>query len=69
MAVGAKGVNNKAWRTLRQIKWHQWARLVAVLVLADQAAGTLTALPSSEAIILACIGALFAPVPTEKREQ
>ena len=47
-------------------RWHTSARIIAALVLVDQAIG-LTSIPSSEAIVVACVGALFAPVPTEKR--
>lgn len=53
-------------RRFAALKWHHWMRLVAGLILADQAVGTLSALPSDTAIVVACIGALFAPVPSEK---
>lgn len=66
MAVGGKG--KKICRKLRLIRWHQWARGIAFLVLMDQALGTLSGIPSSEAIVVACIGALFAPVPVERRD-
>lgn len=55
------------WK-LRRIRWHQWARAVAAILLFDQALGTITGIPTSEAIIVACIGALFAPVPVERRD-
>lgn len=55
------------WTSLRHFRWHQWARVIAAMVLADQALGPITSIPSSEAIIVACIGALFAPIPTEKK--
>jgi hypothetical protein len=54
-------------KRLRQFRWHQWARIVAALILLDQALGTLTGIPSDSAIVIACIGALFAPVPTERK--
>ena len=57
------------WHMLRQKQWHWWARIVAGMVLLDQAIGPLSGIPSSEAIVVACIGALFAPVPSEKRDR
>lgn len=57
----------RSWTKLLHMRWHQWARLIAGVVLADQMLGPLTSLPSSEAIVVACIGALFAPVPVEKK--
>jgi hypothetical protein len=54
------------WKKLRLTRWHQSARVLAALVLLDQALGPLTAIPQSEAIVVACIGALFAPIPTER---
>lgn len=63
------GGGRKAWTTLRHTRWHQWARLTAAVVLLDQALGTISGIPSSEAIVVAAIGALFAPVPAERREE
>lgn len=48
-------------------RWHTSARIIAGLVLLDQAL-SITTIPSSEAIVVACIGALFAPIPTSRRE-
>lgn len=56
-----------SWTKLLQLRWHQWARLVATALLADQALGTVTGIPSDSAIVIACIGALFAPVPSERK--
>lgn len=59
----------KVWRTmerLRRLRWTGWARLVAGLVLLDQAIGPITHLPSAEGIVIVCIGVLFAPVPAER---
>jgi hypothetical protein len=42
--------------------------VIAVLLLVDQAVGVVTAIPPSEAIVVVCLGALFAPVPAEKTE-
>lgn len=46
--------------------WHWIVRVVAAFVLLDQATG-LTQIPSSEGIVIACLGAMFAPMPKEKR--
>lgn len=67
MGAADKGVVRGAWKKLRRIKWHQWARIIAIALLADQLVGTVSALPGSEAIVLACIGALFAPIPVERQ--
>lgn len=61
------GRARKLWLKVRAIKWHQYARGVAALVLLDQWLGPLGGIPPSEAIVVACIGALFAPVPVERR--
>ena len=63
-----EGKGKALCRKLRRIRWHQWARGIAALVLLDQALGTLSGIPPSEAIVVACIGALFAPVPAERRD-
>ena len=57
----------KTWTKLRQFRWHQYARVAAALVLLDQAIGPVTGIPSSEAVVVACIGALFAPVPAVRK--
>lgn len=64
---GAKRGALKTWQTLRRIRWHQNARLLAALVLLDQAIGPLSTIPSSEAVVVVALGALFAPIPTEKK--
>lgn len=51
------------WRAARSLRWHQWARIIALLFLAEQWWDLSPAIPSSEGILIACIGALFAPVP------
>lgn len=56
----------RIWRKLQHMQWHQGARLAAALILADQAIGPLSGIPSSEAITVACIGALFAPIPVSR---
>lgn len=56
------------WNTVRRTQWHQWGRLVAALILLDQWVGPLGSIPSSEAIIVVALGALFAPVPVERRK-
>jgi hypothetical protein len=56
------------WKKLLRLRWHQYARIVAVTVLLDQALGPVTSIPQSEGVVLACIAALFAPVPAEKKE-
>ena len=63
------GEGKRLWKKLRRIHWHQWARGVAALLLLDQALGAPSGMPSSEAIIVASIGALFAPVPQERRQE
>lgn len=60
----------RAWiRLLMQRPWHFWMRVLALLMLGDQAAGTITALPKSEAVIIVLLGALFAPIPVERRRK
>lgn len=54
---------------LRRWRWHQWARLTAFLIILDQLSPPPDLLPVSEGIIVACIAALFAPVPVEKRDK
>jgi hypothetical protein len=54
---------------LHRWRWHELVRLIAGLLLLDQLLGAPSGAPSSEAIIVACIGALFAPVPTERRAE
>jgi len=49
-------------------RWHESARAIAAMVLLDQAL-TLTSIPSSEGIVVACIAALFAPIPVERRKE
>lgn len=66
-ALVAGNKESKEW-TPRLPRWHETARIIAALVIVDQAA-SLTSIPTSEAIVVACIGALFAPVPTEKRRR
>lgn len=57
------------WKRTRQLRWHQWARIIALMILLDQTKFIPgEALAPSEGIILACIAALFAPVPVEKKE-
>lgn len=51
------------------MRWHHWGRIVASLVLLDQTLGPVTSLPDSEAIVVLALGALFAPVPTERRRE
>lgn len=55
-------------KKLSCIKWHQWGRLVAILTLVDQFAGPLGSIPSSEAIVVVALGALFAPVPSHTKK-
>jgi hypothetical protein len=52
---------------LRNTHWHQWARILAAGILADQWIGPLGGIPSSEAIVIVALGAIFAPVPAERR--
>lgn len=56
----------KLWTKLHQIRWHQFARTVAALVLLDQWSGPLGGIPSDPAIVIVCLGAIFAPVPSER---
>lgn len=65
MGVVTKGLRY-LWPSLLHIKWHQTARLVAFLILIDQAVGPVTHLPPSEGIVVVALGVLFAPVPAEK---
>jgi hypothetical protein len=60
------GKEIRAWRH-KLPRWHTSARIVAALVLLDQWASLGSSIPSSEAIVVACIGAMFAPIPTEKK--
>lgn len=55
------------WNVFTRLKWHQSARLVAALVLLDQWVGPLGGIPSSEAVVVVALGAIFAPVPSEKK--
>lgn len=57
------------WLILLRMRWHHWGRIVASLVLLDQALGPITAMPDSEAVVVLALGALFAPVPTERRRE
>lgn len=59
-------MGTKLWNVVRHLKWHQWARVIAVLALFDQWAGPFGAIPSDIAVVIVALGALFAPVPTEK---
>lgn len=63
--MGTKGIK-ALWDRFLWMKWHQAARLIAVLILLDQWLGPLGGIPSSEGIVVVCLGVLFAPVPTEK---
>lgn len=56
----------RLWTRLQHTKWHQFARLTAALVLLDQWLGPLGGIPSSEAIVVVCLGAIFAPVPSSR---
>jgi hypothetical protein len=66
--VDAAGKEKMKWTRILHWRWHQYARVIAVLLLVDQAVGVVTAIPPSEAIVVVCLGALFAPVPAEKTE-
>lgn len=57
----------KLWIRLLLRPWHFWVRIIAGALLVDQVVGTVSALPRSEAIVVACIGALFAPIPIQKQ--
>ena len=59
----------KPWKKLHTIRWHMGARIVAVLVLLDQYIGPLGGIPASEAIVVVCLGALFAPVPSSREKE
>lgn len=55
------------WTRARKLRWHYVMRGIALFVLLDQLSGTwLTAAPKDTAIIVASLGALFAPLPKEK---
>lgn len=55
------------WSRSRKPRWHQIIRGVALFVLFDQLTGTwLTAAPRDPGIVVAALGALFAPLPKEK---
>jgi hypothetical protein len=41
---------------------------MAALILLDQWLGPLGSIPSSEAVVVVALGALFAPVPVERRK-
>jgi hypothetical protein len=53
------------WARIRNLRWHQWARVVAIAVLMDQMLGPLSNLPSDTTIVVVALGALFAPIPTK----
>lgn len=57
------------WRHRPHLAWHQSVRLVAALVLVDQALGPITHIPSSEGIVIVALGVLFAPIPAEKAKR
>lgn len=67
MAADEGAKRGSMWTRLKLIRWHQSARFLAALVLLDQAVGPLTTIPSSEAIVVVALGALFAPIPIEKK--
>lgn len=54
---------------MRNLKWHEWLRVVAALVLLEQAYEALVLgllLGEHPALVIAAIGAFAAPVPVEK---
>lgn len=53
--------------SIQRWKWHRWARVIALLLLAEQWWDLSSAIPSSEGIVIACIGAFFAPVAVSER--
>jgi len=56
--------------TILHWKWHQWARVIALLGLIDQATGPFSTIPSSEALVIALFAALCAPpVGTKPKEE
>jgi hypothetical protein len=63
------GGGNKWMFRLRKLRWHQWARIVALLVLFDQLSVPPQLLAQDTAIVVVALGALFAPVPAEKATQ
>lgn len=58
----------RLWTKLLCIKWHQFARGIAVLVLVDQWLGPVGGIPPSEAIVVVALGAIFAPVPSSHKK-
>lgn len=55
------------WTRTHRPQWHHFVRLLALLEFMDQLAGPITSMPSSEGIAIACLGALFAPLPKERK--
>ncbi len=49
--------------------WHYFVRAVALLEFIDQLLGPISSMPSSEGIAIACLGALFAPLPKERKNE
>lgn len=66
MAVADENGLVMLWTKIQSLKWHQWARIVALMVLLDQMLGPISNLPSDATIIVVALGALFAPVPAER---
>lgn len=64
---GSKG--EMVWILPQRMRWHHWGRLIAGAILLDQWLGPLGSIPSSEAIVVVALGALFAPVPVERRQE
>ena len=62
-------MRDRVWIKLLHMKWHQFARLLAALVLLDQWIGPLGSIPSSEAIVVVCLGAIFAPVASSRKRE
>lgn len=68
MVEGANFGSRDIWIKIRHMHWHQWGRGVAILVLLDQWLGPLGGIPSSEAIVVVALGALFAPTPGDRKK-
>ena len=59
------------WRKLKHLTWHQWGRIILLVLLADQTERPVDflALQTDGTLTLTLIGLLFAPIPTAKKNE
>ena len=61
-------VHLRVWNRLTHLRWHQYGRALAFVLLLDQGKTHVLVFPPeiTSAVVLALIAALFAPVSTER---